>query len=91
MKIKVGDWVIYQKKADKEENKEYPTVSITMIKVTEVSGNNGEYFTDKYNDAYDHFRVRYIYKGGQKEKIKYDGYDEARCIQEDVEILNKGE
>jgi hypothetical protein len=89
MKIEVGDYVIYQDKAVQKEKTDIPEITMRIIKVTEVSGNNGEYFKDKYNDVYDHFRVRYIYEDGQKESKKYDGYDEARCIQEDVERLKK--
>ena len=90
MKIEVGDFVLYQTKVVQESKEDIPTITLTMIKVIEVSGDNGEYFKDKYNKVYDHFRVRRIFKPGIKESTEYEGYDEVRCIQEDTERLNKG-
>jgi len=90
MKIKVDDYVLYQRGLVQKEEKDIPTIELTIIKVIEVIGDNGEYFKDKYNEAYDHFRVRNIFRKGIKGSVEYDGYDEVRCVQEDKERLNKG-
>ena len=89
MKIEAGDFVIYQRGMVKKEE-DIPTIEMRLIKVIEVYGNNGEYFKDKENEVYDHFRVRYLYKVGGKGGKEYDGYDGVRCIQEDEEKLSKG-
>jgi hypothetical protein len=81
MKIEIGDFVMYQSKVAQESKKDIPTIALTMVKVTEITG-NGKYFKDKYDKEYENFRVRFIFRKGFKEKIDHDGYDEERCIQE---------
>ena len=88
MKIEAGDYVIYQRMVQKEED--IPTIELTLIKVIEVIGDNGEYFKDKDNEVYDHFRVKNIFKKDIKGSVEYDGYDGVRCVQEDKEKLSKG-
>ena len=88
MKIEVGDHVIYQRRLVQKEEKDIPTIELTLIKVIEVIGDDGEYFKDKDNEVYDHFRVSNIYREG--DKMRYDRFDGLKCSQEDFEKLKKG-
>ena len=88
MKIESGDHVIYMTpvvvKHDIKAKWIMPTVEIVVIKVHELYGENE--FKDSDGKVFKNYRVRFLIKNGQKNKLEYDGYDYMKIAKEEEEI-----
>lgn len=89
MKIEVEDHVIYMKPAVvkhdiKAKTKGIPTVQMVVVKVHEICSEDE--FKDPDGEVFKNYRVRFVVKEGQKNRIEYDGYDYKKIHEEDEEI-----
>ena len=84
MKIEVEDHVIYMRpvvvKHDIKAKWKMPTIEMVVIKIHELCGEDE--FKDLNGELFKNYRVRFLIKDGQKNKLEYDGYN-YRKIQEE--------
>jgi len=83
-KIQEGDYVLYHSLAEKNKEKSYPQIVMTIIKVCKV---NDFAVEDKDRKVYEKYRCSCIFTDGIKSKIENDDYDEERVFKEDLEEL----
>ena len=88
MKIEVGDHVIYMRPAIvkhdiKAKSKGMPTIEMVIIKIHELCGEDE--FKDSNGELFKNYRVRFLIKDGQKNRLEYDGYNYRKIQEEEKE------
>ena len=84
MRLKDGDFVLYQNPAvyKEKDGLNIPNIEMEMVEVKK-SVFEGVRFLDKENNVKYNYRVRYIFRNG--EKIENCCYDAMRIMEEDIE------
>jgi len=83
-KIQEGNYILYHSLAEKDEEKSYPKIEMTIIKAFKI---NDLTFEDENGKVYDKYRCSTIFSNGIKNRLKNDDYDEERIFKEDLEGL----
>ena len=89
MSIKIGDMVLYEYLTTLEGKSDIPTIRFEILKVKGIKIEGAASFIDSNDVVRDKYRVRYIFRKGEKDKIINEDYDEQRIAEETGKVIER--